>query len=139
VAKYTVTGAMAQVMSRAQDGTPVLVYRYRGDVVELSSQQAEHLVDVGLVTKAADVDSDPVVNPAAGLVGVTPGQPSGGRPADDADHAEWVAYAVSRGLAESDAQLADRDDLVAIYSDDVAATEPTPVDPPKPPAKPASK
>jgi hypothetical protein len=127
VAKYIVTGAAAQVRTAAQDGTPVLVYRYRGDVVELTGEQAAHLVDVGLVEKVADVLSDPLVNPPAGVVGKTPEQVVTGRPADDADKVDWVAYAVSRGLAQSDAEIANVADLVAMYGDQTPAPAPAPV------------
>lgn len=129
MAKYVITGAAAQVRTVTTDGTDVVVFRYRGDVVEIDAEQAKHLLDVNLVTKVADVLSDPIANPAAGTVGVTPEQPSGGRPADDADKAEWVAYAVARGLAESDAELADVADLVAMYGDQTPDVVVPPVEP----------
>lgn len=121
MAKYVVTGAMVQTTGTARDGSTAIVYVYRGGVVDLTAEQAEHLTSVGLVEKLADVDTDPVVaaGPAAAAAAVVEAPV---RPAEDADKSVWEAYAVRSGLPASDAEAASKEDLVAIFGGDGLST-----------------
>lgn len=134
MAKYMVTGAMVQVRSLTVENKPAVVYAYRGAVVELTAAEGEHLVSVNLVEKLADVTDDPVVQagfdastlPVASVI-----------PSKDADEAEWRAHAIRSGLSEHDANVASKEDLVAIFADGGLVTpepEPEP-EPAKAPAK----
>lgn len=142
MAKYMVTGALAQIPGVTADGQPALVYAYRGAVVDLDAADAEHNLSVGLLEKLDDVDDDPTVAAGGGPLSEGPVTPL--HPALDAGKAEWVAHAIRSGLAESDAEAASREDLVAIFTGDgLAADEEPDVEPVKAgqvqPAKAATK
>jgi hypothetical protein len=116
MAKYMVTAAVMQVPGSTAAGDPAWVYAYRGAVVDLDpdSDAVKHHLDLDMIEKLADVTDDPTVAAGGGPLSEAPVMAV--RPADDADKPEWVAFAVRSGLAESDAEMASRDDLVAIFS-----------------------
>jgi hypothetical protein len=84
-------------------------------------RQAEHLTSVGLVEKAADVDTDPVV-----AAGPPPRPPPVDAPVPGRGRRQVGVGGVRRPLrpAPSDAEAASKEDLVAIFGGDGHPPEP---------------
>lgn len=105
---YRVKGAVAVV--ELDDGKPELgtgrrIYLDHGVGVPAEAKKAhvEHLLNVGLIesTDSVPADDDP--------------DGPGGAPAKSATKDEWVAYAVSQGAAQADAEAQTKEQLIAEY------------------------
>lgn len=84
------------VLARDQDGHTHHVYE-NGLIHWLSDDQAEHFLDQKLVEK------------------VSGGSDSDGPPGKTALKEEWVAYAVSKGADEAEANALNKPDLIDLY------------------------
>lgn len=101
------------------DGQDNVIGFYRGAVLPEGTPQSEidHLLDVGMIE---DVDKAALVSPLStddevkAALADDPDGP-GGVPAKSASKADWVAYAVSQGKPEDEANAATKDELVAEY------------------------
>lgn len=80
---------------------------FRGDYVPDAVAQAWELVD------GADVQADPVND--------EPEAPAVPRPVDDRDRAEWVRYAVARGMDPAEAEQTELSALMDAYPEDEAS------------------
>lgn len=91
---YQVTVPLAQV--RRTDGSYVHVYEGGLLPADVAPDVLAHLVDGNLVVEVS-VD-EPVDEPAG-----------------NASHDDWVAYAVSQGMSEDEAEALSRDELRDLY------------------------
>lgn len=92
----------------------------------LHQKQVDHLLDRGMIAKAAVTGGLESVVVAAALAGDTAGagagQETAGPPVKSAAKAEWVAYAVSQraegadeDAARAEAEATSKEDLIAAY------------------------
>ncbi|QFG09036.1 head-tail connector protein [Mycobacterium phage ThulaThula] len=114
--RYRVTAAL--VCARDQGGR--VHHRYYGEIIEwLPADQAKHLLDLGMVEKVgsapAPVD-EPVDDVEPEPVDVEP-QPraEGGAPLRAAPKADWVDYAVSKGVDPVEAESLNKTELIELY------------------------
>lgn len=104
---YKVIGAAAVVElddGNAELGSGPRVYLEQGQQVpgNAKAKHVEHLLNVGLVEEAAAPSGSD--------------SPDGdGAPAKSASKADWVAFAVSKGADEAEADAQTKDDLIAAY------------------------
>lgn len=79
-------------------------YAYQGDVIPwLSGEQKKRFLDEGFVKELGEGAGDPGADP------------SDGPPAKVAAKAEWVAFAVSQGANEAEAEALTKQELVELY------------------------
>jgi hypothetical protein len=115
---YTTGGLQGPVTIGVLAGTPV--------PEDVSQEQIDHLLSVGLIAEDADAE-DALVTHEGEQVGQftqrVPNAPALGgapvatqRPTGKASKGEWKAYAVSQGMTEADAEGKTRDELAAQYS-----------------------
>lgn len=95
-------------------------YHYRGALLgHLDDETAEHLLDLGMIERAERAERATVPEPTP-----TGGQDQGDggtvpRPAaQTAPKAEWVAYAVSKGMTEAEAASLSRAEIAAKFPED---------------------
>ncbi|AEL98170.1 head-tail connector protein [Mycobacterium phage BigNuz] len=111
--RYRVLAAL--VCARDQGGRTH--HRYYGEIIEwLPADQAKHLLELGMVEKLgaaaepatddddlAEADDEP--QPRA----------EGGAPLRAAPKADWVEYAVSKGVDRDEAEALNKSELVELY------------------------
>ncbi|WP_280489501.1 hypothetical protein [Nocardia farcinica] len=117
---YLVTAPLVVV----PDAEGKVTYHYRGALLgHLERDTARHLLDLGMVERVEDraptavVVDDPGGQADDGKGGG--GQRTGGTvprpPATTSPKADWVAYAVSRGMTEAEAESLSRAEIAAKY------------------------
>lgn len=112
---YVVTGAMA--LCDRKDGTTVPVMRGGAVPEDVTDEHLQHLLDVGLVKEAEKGELAGGLEPTRAGDGSEPVVDDEGAkaPAQVATKDEWVAYAVSQGMAQQDAEAATKAQLVEKY------------------------
>lgn len=91
----------------AKDEAGRVHYVYEGGHIEwLSDEQAEHFVSEGLVVEVGSGD-------VADLDDAT--EPVDKKPLRAASKADWVAYAVSQGADEAEAEAHTKGELIDLY------------------------
>ena len=89
------------VLAKDPEGRVHYVYE-GGEFSWLSDEQAEHFLSEGLVV---EVDDEPAA----------PHGEAEGKPLRAANKAEWVAYAVSQGAVEAEAEELNKQELIDLY------------------------
>lgn len=119
---YTVTAPMALI--DCTDGTTRTVMRGGPVPADVTEAHLAHLAAFGIVTEVPDAVEYGGVEPSrfgddsADVVDVIVAPDvaaAGGRPARAAAKDEWVAYAVSQGAEQDEADALSKADLVATY------------------------
>lgn len=107
---YRVTAPYVTVQTQGLTG-PVVVGLYAGALLpdDVPDATIKHLSDNGMIEKGDEV----IGQPEAQALLEQPTRPEA--PAKSAGKAEWVDFAVARGMARDDAEAVTKEQLVAVY------------------------
>lgn len=93
-----------------------LRYFYAGDPVPgLSDSDRDRLLAEGMLADTDEPESTPA--PAKPVAKLTPAPVSGKRPAQVAPKSEWVAFAVSKGADEAEAESLTKAELIDLFGE----------------------
>lgn len=106
---YIVTGEYVTLLTQTSSGAALLGF-LKGALVpaDVSDESIEHHLRKGLIEEVEVAEEAPAYDP------------NDGPPARSGSKADWKAYALHKGMSESDAEAASRDKLADAFSEPAA-------------------